>query len=196
MVQGFVEFDGEDDDNYGGKGHVARKEKAAREKVVRLLSGSAARELLLECLQLVLRKQVAWLITEKYFPAEYETVVRDLWDLRLRNLQGLKLATDDSGEESETDRETRMFSSQPDTELSDGTNRSTRSHSRRWKYQQHNSLPMLLDTLGLCYLSSLLMRLPYRVADFYRWANTNQLLFLDAVRHPSPCASSPWICPD
>jgi len=197
-VQGFVEFDGEDDDNFGGKGHVARKEKVARRKEVRFLSGNAARELLLECIQLVLRKQVAWLIKEQRFPSEYETVVRDLWDLRLRNFQGLKLVTDvgddgkaDGGAEYETDRGTPLFSSQPDSELSDATKRSADARSKYWKYEKQNSLPNLLDTLGLLYLGGLLLRLPYRVADFHRWAKTNQLLFLDAVCSPNPRCISP-----
>ena len=113
-------------------------------------------------------------------------MVRDLWDLRLRNFQGLKLATDDSEAESGTDKEARLFSSQPESDLSDATKRSANRRSRNWKNDKQNSLPALLDTLGICYLGGLLMRLPYRIADFYRWAKANELLFLDAVQHPNP----------
>ncbi len=64
------------------------------------MSGTAGRELYLECLQLILRRQLAWLVAEKGFPPQAELVVRDLWDLRLRNFYGLRKAADGDGDGS------------------------------------------------------------------------------------------------
>ncbi|EON96587.1 putative 60s ribosomal protein l40 protein [Phaeoacremonium minimum UCRPA7] len=116
---GYIERDIDEEENFGNTGKVSRKEKEAKEKVVRHLTGNAARELFLECLQLILRKQVWWLIKEKNLPDELETVVRDLWDLRVRNFSGLKLAGEadvESGTEYTTDNE--LFSSQSESERS------------------------------------------------------------------------------
>ena len=179
--QGFVEFQHEDEGNFGARGHTARKEKEVKEKIVRQLSGAQARELYLECLQLVLRKQISWLVGERHFPVEFETVVRDLWDLRLRNFHGLKLTTDTadgSGYES-----SQLYSSQDESAASDSSAKSSVSRARSWKsgIGERWNLPSLFDTLGLCYLGCLLLRLPYRIGDFYQWAKKNQILFLGAV---------------
>ncbi len=168
-------------------GHTARKAKEVKEKEVRHLAGAAARELFLECLQLVLRKQIAWLVKEKHFPVEFETVVRDLWDLRLRNFYGLKLVTDrddpSSGAELSSRTELKLYSSQVDTDDSDTGAKSSDRRPRNWTSDpgERWNTPGLIDTLGLCYLGCLLLRLPYRVGDLYRWAKKNQILFLGAV---------------
>ena len=155
---------------------------------MRHLTGNAARELFLECLQLILRKQVWWLIKEKNLPDELETVVRDLWDLRVRNFSGLKLAGEvdvESGTEYTTDNE--LFSSQSESErsrTSASTTQSTASRARSWTSQpgEHWNLPALVDNLAICYLGCILLRLPIRVGDIYNWAKDDQMLFLGAVQ--------------
>lgn len=189
-IEGYIEVDNDDDDNFGQvKGRVARKQREAKEKATRHLSGNAARELYLECLQLVLRRQAWWLVHEQKLPAELETVVRDLWDLRIRNFAGLRRAageTDaESGAESGVDSGTELFSSQAGSEsdASTATTRTTASRARSWTSEsgQDWNLPGLFHCLALCYLACLSLSLPVRVGHIYNWAKNGQLLFLGAL---------------
>ncbi|KAI7925886.1 hypothetical protein M0657_003996 [Pyricularia oryzae] len=195
-IEGFVEHDFEDEDGFGQKGAVARKEKEVREKASRMLSGNASRELYLQCLQLVLRKQLFWLVHDRGLPPKLETVVRDLWTLRTRNIEGLKTVSEaerdedlqPGGERSETDgSETKMFSSGGESEArrtdrsGTGTRGSSRARSWTSEIGVKRSLPRLIDTLGLCYLGCLLMRLPVRVGDLFGWSKNNHIIYLDAI---------------
>lgn len=190
-AQGYIEIDIDAEDNFGQGGRVARKKREAKEKVARHLTGNDARELYLECLQLVLRKQVAWLVRERRLPAELETVVRDLYDLRIRNFAGLKAASEglagtelESGADSGTDGE--LFSSQAGSESEGGsssaTTRTSISRARSWTSEpgQDWKLPGLFHCLALCYLGCLSLSLPVRVGQIYEWARNDQLLFLSA----------------
>lgn len=188
--QGFIEFDIDEDDNYGQRGRVARKEREVRQKTTRHLSGNEARELYLECLQLVLRRQLWWLVHDRALPPELETVVRDLWDLRVRNFAGLKRTAASaveqeeaagSGADSGTDGE--LFSSQAGSASeSDASTRTTVSRARSWTSEpgQDWNLPGLFHCLALCYLGCLSLSLPVRVGHIYDWARNDQLLFLGA----------------
>ncbi|KAK8091157.1 ribosomal protein [Apiospora phragmitis] len=75
---------GEDEFSTTGKVHRRKREK--RERAAVKLEGAPERELYLECLQIILRKQVWWLIKERGLPAELEEIVRALWGLRVRDL--------------------------------------------------------------------------------------------------------------
>lgn len=160
-----------------------------REKTTRHLSGNAARELYLECLQLVLRRQVWWLVHEQRLPSELETVVRDLWDLRIRNFAGLKKApaADETEPESALDSGTdgELFSSQAGSEsdASTVTTKTTASRAKSWTSEpgQDWNLPGLFHCLALCYLGCLSLSLPVRVGQIYNWAKSNQLPFLGAL---------------
>jgi RNA polymerase I-specific transcription initiation factor RRN7 len=76
---------------------VTRKKKEARQAERKHLTGNEARELYLECLQLLLRKQVAWLVRQKGLHPELESVCRDLWYLRVRLFPGLGKNAKDKG---------------------------------------------------------------------------------------------------
>ncbi len=43
-------------------------------------------------------------------------------------------------------------------------------------------LPRLIDTLGLCYLGMLLLKLPVSLGDVYRWAGQDKIIYSRAVR--------------
>ncbi|CAN8102209.1 unnamed protein product [Discula destructiva] len=189
QIEGFIEVAVDPDDNFGQGGRVARKKRAAKEKATRHFTGNAARELYLECLQLILRKQVSWLVRERRLPAELETVVRDLFDLRIRSFSGLTAAKGDaegpgpeSGADSGTDGE--LFSSQAgsESEASSATTRTSVSRARSWTSEpgQDWNLPGLFHCLALCYLGCLSLSLPVRVGHIYEWARNDQLLFLEA----------------
>ncbi|KAL8346841.1 hypothetical protein RB601_003485 [Gaeumannomyces tritici] len=205
-IEGFVERGFEDEDAFGQTGHIARKEKEERERVSRTLSGNASREMYLQCLQLVLRKQLFWLLRDRGLPPELETVVRDLWALRTRNIAGLKTVADAKREEGDGDDEEaggsfgsgteagtpelKMYSSEGSAseksgDLSDATNITTMStRARSWStdISSKRSLPTLIDTLALCYLGTLLMRLPVRVGDLFVWGMNSQITYLDAIQ--------------
>ncbi|TKW58764.1 Ubiquitin-60S ribosomal protein L40 [Colletotrichum tanaceti] len=164
QLQGYVEFDLGDED-FGQKGRVSRKEKQIKEHVKRVLTGQQARDLYLECLQLVLRQQVLWLVTEKGHKTELETVVRDLWDLRICG--AATVAHDDSASEGEPS----LFSSQLDLAQDEQPHVSTK-RAQSWAVESNNEwpAPRVMDTLGLCFLGCVLLRIPTRIGDLARWA--------------------------
>lgn len=120
-------------------------------------------------------------------PAELETVVRDLWDLRIRNFAGLGRAAaaaedaDSAGADSGTDVE--LFSSQAGSASdSDASTRTTVSRAHSWTSETGHTwnLPGLFHCLALCYLGCLSLSLPIRVGQIYGWARNDQLTFLGA----------------
>ncbi|OHE98770.1 forms a complex with the other RRN protein RRN6 and RRN11 [Colletotrichum orchidophilum] len=175
QLQGYVEFDLGDED-FGQKGRVARKEKQTKERIRRVLSGQQARDLYLECLQLILREQVMWLVTAKGHKPELETVVRDLWDLRTC---GAATATQD---DSASEGEPSLFSSQLDL----GQDEHHQSRNRRaqsWTAENGSEwpAPRVIDTLGLCFLGCMLLRIPTRIGDLCNWARGGSIPYKEAV---------------
>ncbi|TDZ65171.1 Ubiquitin-60S ribosomal protein L40 [Colletotrichum trifolii] len=176
QLQGYVEFDLGDDD-FGQKGKVSRKEKQAKERVKRALTGQPARDLYLECLQLILREQVLWLITVKGHKVEVETVARDLWDLRIRG--AAKAIDNDSASEAELS----LFSSQ--AELAQDEQTSSRfKRAQLWSCDNGNEWPApgFIDTLGICFLACMLLRIPTRVGDLAKWAREGSIPYKQAYR--------------
>lgn len=203
--QGFVEYDIDlEGDNYGQSGAVSRKAREKREKQRKHLEGDAARELYLECLQVVLRKQLAWLVRERGVPRELEGVVRGLWEVRVGGFGGLRMAGGEEGKgkgkaverEGSGSRSVKsepvsgtesdvFFSSQGEGDVSSGGEggpvRGSRVKSWVAKQGQTWPLPTLMDTLALCYVGCMVMRLPVRIGDLFRWARSGRLLFVQAV---------------
>lgn len=193
------------DDNFGRTGKVVRKQRETKEKQRKHLSGNAARELYLECLQLMLRKQITWLIREWNLPMELEIVARDFWDLRVRGFGGLRLAREKSkqrkarsesgksdGGVTSSDGETMMlFSSQGESEAeSDATTATTAtgrsrgsSRIKSWAVSEGQkwAMPNLMDTLALGYVACLVMRRPVRIGELVRAARSGKLAFVGAV---------------
>jgi RNA polymerase I-specific transcription initiation factor RRN7 len=123
-------------------------------------------------------------VSVKGFPPELETVVRDLWDLRTR---GLRMRDGRSGYGSGTET-MMMFSSQGegdtgnDTDATDG--RSLTSRRSRTRVVSVDKLPRLTETLGLCYLGILLLRLPTSLGEIYKWVTRDEMVYTRAVSHP------------
>ncbi|KAI0899959.1 hypothetical protein F4806DRAFT_454544 [Annulohypoxylon nitens] len=180
-LEGFAEHEG-DEDNFGNRGKVSRKVKEKKKKVAVKLSGDEGRELYLEVLQLILIKQVRWLLLEKEFPDDLEEIIRALWSLRVRNLP-IRGSGNDGGRSDREDNQP-MFSSMSEGTgsesdelgLSDATTETWAPDARRrWK------LPKLVDTLALCYLGCLVRRLPTSTADFCGWAQRGEIEYLAAL---------------
>ncbi|KAK0379224.1 RRN complex forming protein [Colletotrichum limetticola] len=174
QLQGYVEFDLGDED-FGQKGRVARKEKQIKERIRRVLTGQQARDLYLECLQLILREQVIWLVTTKEHKPELETTVRDLWDLRI---SGAATAVQD---DSASEGEPSLFSSQLD--LAQDEEHQSRNRAQRWTGENGSEwpAPRMIDTLGLCFLGCMLLRIPTRIGDLCKWARGGSIPYKEAV---------------
>ena len=180
-LQGFTQTQQDEDDwkSQGKKSRAKREEPTTTTSNKPTLSGSDARELYLQCFQLILWKQCHWLIEVKNLPPELETVVRDLWGLRLGCLS--KVLEERSGYSSGTG--TQMFSSTSEGEDSEGGSEfSGRSQRRRRKRKDEGDrLPKMVETLGLLYLSMLLMRLPIGLGQVVDWVRCDEIVFNRAV---------------
>lgn len=170
------------DEEYGTTGRVFRKEREVKEQEKLKLSGRAARDLYLECLQLMLRKQLEWLIDTRGLKAELETVVRDLWDLRIRGSPAAAV------EDPTSDGEMSVFSSQAEASEDESRSRTSRASSRDrrvtdWSAEAGDSwpAPRVSDTLALCYLGCLLLRIPIRIGDLVRWARGGHIVYRQPV---------------
>ncbi|KAM0266506.1 hypothetical protein ACHAPA_006936 [Fusarium lateritium] len=172
QVEGFIQFDIGDDVDAGKLGRVAKKDKEAKEKELRHLTGQAGRNLFLECLQLVLRSQLLWLIRSKGHRDELETVVRDLWDLRIRGSGSLVV-----DKEAQPEEGLAVFSSQPEEPEKDDVPKKQRGRAQSWNPEENADWPMprMIDTLALCYLGCLLLRVPTTIGELCSWANSGRI---------------------
>ncbi|CCU76953.1 RNA polymerase I specific transcription initiation factor Rrn7 [Blumeria hordei DH14] len=136
----------QDEDDFLQLGKVTHKKREVHEHAAIKCKGIAAKKLYLQCIQLVLCKQCNWLVTEKNFAPEIETIVRDLWELRLKTLW------------LEEESNPGFFAKKRGT-VSD-------SHSH----------PQLIETLSLCYLAALLLRLPISLSEVLGWASRGEIL--------------------
>jgi hypothetical protein len=75
-------------------------------------SGRQGLDLYLKCLQLILRHQIWFLVHEKGLPSELETVIFDLWALRITQL-GDRIANDSHENESTRSQTTSEGPSPP-----------------------------------------------------------------------------------
>lgn len=181
QVEGFVQYDMGDEADAGLLGTVSKQRKEKREKELRHLTGIKGKSLYLEALQLVLRRQLIWLVKEKGHPPELDTVVRDLWAIRIAGLP-----EDMQESEGEGDQGSQMFSS---SGFSSGgeeeADRTTRvaPRARSWDPDSSSSwpVPSMIDTLALCYLGCLLLRLPTTISDFHNWANDGNIPYRAVV---------------
>lgn len=159
-----------DEDGFGTQGRKTRLKREKLERVSQLYRGTTATELYLQSYQLILWKQCYDLIHTIGLPAELEGVVKDLWTLRLQLLKSKIGAIPD---------EDAVFSSQPqsETEAED----KHEGVGRKWKVKGKDS-PSLIETLGLCYLGTVLLRLPVSIGEMHRWAVREDIPFIRAVR--------------
>ena len=174
-VQAWVEFDATEED-VRGLGQVTRRKKsdAERSGPRKRLAGATARTLFLECLQIILRKQVAWLTQEENHPAELESVVKDLWDLRVRGCP--------RDEDDDEKRDAKFHSSQDDLSSPDEDEGFT-GKEESWDSSTGSKwpIPSVVETLVLCYLACLLLRIPTTLGDIRNWANGGRMPYKKAV---------------
>lgn len=114
----------------------------------------------MQAYQHVLWRQCYALIHKKDLPPELWTVVRDLWTLRLAKQA-------DRLEKSAGLEEGQPSVSAP-TETSDESE-SEANTELQISGKKGSDAPVLVETLALCYLGILLMRLPVSIGDIYRY---------------------------
>lgn len=172
------------------QGQISRKGQDAKTRVYVVTRGKEAKELYLQCYQLILWKQCFWLVHQKGFPTELETVVRDLWELRVRLLWG------DKNDEEGYGSGTLAFSSTSEGELTDtdGGLSTASKWSRLSNRKEKGSLPKLIETLALCYLGILLMRLPTSLGELFKWVTTDEMIYNRAVSDDPLFASRSLRC--
>ncbi|KAF2450333.1 hypothetical protein P171DRAFT_516235 [Karstenula rhodostoma CBS 690.94] len=169
---------GEDEDQFETAIRVTTRKKVDKEeseKPEKIYTGTKGIDLYVKCLQLILRHQLAYLIQKKGLPAELETVVQDLWTLRILQL-GHKIRN-----ESQDSGSSQVFSTQEsETEADDDP---LILPARKKKLQEN---PTLIDCLALCYLGTLTLRLPVTPGDIYTWTTEEDMPYLNAIRLITP----------
>ncbi|PBP26167.1 RNA polymerase I specific transcription initiation factor Rrn7 [Diplocarpon rosae] len=174
--EGFTQTQ-QDEDDWNAQGKKSRKRRDEKERVETVLSGNAAKELYLQCYQLILWKQCHWLVATLGLPDELRVTVRDLWELRIRVLHIPRSDTNGYGAGTGT----MMFSSASEGE-NVGTDGTGSKRSRKGAVSDEK-LPRLIETLGICYLGMLLLKLPVSLGQVYRWAAEGQIIFSRAIKH-------------
>ncbi|KAF2639478.1 hypothetical protein P280DRAFT_490742 [Massarina eburnea CBS 473.64] len=134
--------------------------------------GSRAIDLYLKSLQLILRHQIWFLIRDKGLPTELETVVQDLWTVRILRF-----------EEKLADERQEFDSSQPfpASDAEDEAGKDTLAFKSRNKKLQET--PTLIDCLVLCYLGMMTLRLPITPGDIYTWTTEGKMAYRKAIKH-------------
>ncbi|KAK4231292.1 putative ribosomal protein [Podospora fimiseda] len=190
QVEGYIQYDIDEDDNFGQIGKTIRKKSEKKAKEKKQLSGNEARKLYLECLQLLLRKQTVWLMKEKGFHRELESVCRDLWLMRVKDFPGLQKRKEGEEKGGQSagggggDDGMAVFSSQDveEEKNEDDSGVDKKRKSRSWSSEIW-ALPGVMDTLGIVYLACLLRGEPVRIGDVWGWARSNQMPFLAAIEY-------------
>ncbi|RAH83599.1 RNA polymerase I-specific transcription initiation factor Rrn7 [Aspergillus japonicus CBS 114.51] len=157
-----------DADDFGTQGRTSRIKKAAVEKAQRTYRGRQASRLFLQVYQLILWKQSYTLVQSRGFPPEFENVIRDLWALHLDTF------ADQINELSELNDEPRFFSSQPASSFDEPPEAKLGTTQTKW--------PRLIDSVALCYIAALLMRLPVSIEDFHRMAIRGEMPFIRIIK--------------
>ncbi|KLO80480.1 Uncharacterized protein LW94_2534 [Fusarium fujikuroi] len=174
QVEGFIQFDIGDDVDAGQLGKKTKKDKEVKEKELRHLTGQAGKNLFLECLQLVLRQQLLWLVQSKGHREELETVVRDLWDLRIRG-SGAFLAEEET---QQTGDGLAIFSSQPTDTEKDDVPKKQGARARSWNPEDNPDYPEILLMSAIVVAAKLCFPLGQH-APFLRAAGTEQSIRFD-----------------
>lgn len=80
---------------------------------------------------------------------------------------------------------TMLFSSASDgnnTDTDGITHRSIGSRRSRKSAAMEEKLPKLIETLALCYLGTLLLKMPVSVGDYYKWAIQDRIVYNRAIK--------------
>ncbi|OJD10497.1 ubiquitin-60S ribosomal protein L40 [Emergomyces pasteurianus Ep9510] len=179
-----------DDEDFGMQGRVIRQKKVKAEKVSKTYHGTQAYQLFLEAYQLILWKQCHTLVHAKGMPGELEVLVKDLWSLRLPQLysrsgDGSAYASDRGTNQSQ------VFSSQMGSSSGAITSASDADYDEDAATEEENAYhrrrlmesPKLIDSLALCYLGLMLLRVPVGVGVLETWILKDEIPLIRAIRY-------------
>ncbi|KAL9042161.1 MAG: hypothetical protein Q9214_003866, partial [Letrouitia sp. 1 TL-2023] len=110
------------------------------------------------------------LICKLGMPDAFETVVKDLWALRLQMLKKLM---------KEAAEEETLFGSQDQAQGGAGSQKTSTPTSGIIESQ---GSPTLLQSLAICQLGIILLRLPVSVGDLCRWVAREDVPYIRAIR--------------
>ncbi|EUC41151.1 hypothetical protein COCMIDRAFT_106921 [Bipolaris oryzae ATCC 44560] len=175
---------GEDDDDYRTASRtVTRKKREVEEDdrtINKIAKGTQAFDLYLKCLQLILRHQIWFLVQNKGLPAELETVVYDLWALRIAQLENRIASNEDPSANPQPQSQT--FSTlESEDDLTD-TEKGRVHGKKRKRSKMLSTAPNLNDCLLLCYLGIKTLRLPITPGDIHAWVTDNKLPYWRAIK--------------
>lgn len=91
-------------------------------------------------------------------PAEIETVLKDLWELRVQLLENRL----DTGADAEA-----VFSSQQQSDREEGNDHQVR---KNWEARGKKT-PGVLESLCLIYMAASILRLPVSIGDLHRYSD-------------------------
>ncbi|KAH8155266.1 uncharacterized protein LAJ45_00275 [Morchella importuna] len=201
LREGELEIEAEDE-GFGPQGDRAARKNQEKEKVQRVLRGRRGFELFLQCYQLILQKQVHWLINKKGFPVELEIMVRDLWALQLKNTSATIPGISDAAPSQEdgpdiegsingwssttgwSSQSEYLYTSDEESQASTNITLNTRNKNRRRrKIPKASDSPRLIASVGLCYLGLMLLRVVVSLGDMHRWIGEEKLIYLRAIDH-------------
>jgi RNA polymerase I-specific transcription initiation factor RRN7 len=127
-------------------------------------------------LQLILRHQIWFLVQEKGLPGELETVVFDLWALRVAQL-GDRIVNGSLENDSQSQQFNTLESEDEATDGEQGTISTPKGRSKKL-----HGVPNLYDCLVLCYLGISTLRLPITPGDVYAWVTDGKMAYRGAIK--------------
>ena len=106
--------------------------------------------------------------------------MRDLWDLRICGCQSGDV---DSGSDGDL-----VFFSQSSTRDDSSSISSRYTVAQSWDTTRGRDWPMprLVDSLVMCYLGCVLLRIPTTVGDLFGWASSERMPYATAVSGTQP----------
>jgi RNA polymerase I-specific transcription initiation factor RRN7 len=176
---------GDDNDDYISASRTVTKKKNVDEdekKSGKTFKGPRAFDLYLKSLQLILRHQVWFLVQEKGLPNELETVIFDLWALRIAQLGDKIASTDEETPGSQSQSSQQVFSTlEQEEEVTDNETGQLRSNKGK-RGLKLLAAPNLRDCLVLCYLGTATLRLPFTPGDVHAWVTDGKLPYRRAIK--------------
>ncbi|KAF1836466.1 hypothetical protein BDW02DRAFT_567057 [Decorospora gaudefroyi] len=174
---------GDDDDYVSAARTVTRKKKDVHEDektAGKTLNGPRAFDLHLKSLQHILRHQIWFLVKEKGLPSELETIIYDLWSLRIAQL-GDKIASKND-DHSESQSQAQVFSTQNSEDEATDDEKGRLSTNQGKRGLRLLASPKLVDCLVLCYLGITTLRLPFTPGDILGWVSDGKLAYRRAIK--------------
>ncbi|OAX83010.1 hypothetical protein ACJ72_02641 [Emergomyces africanus] len=170
------------------QGRVIRQKKVKAERVFKTYHGTQAYQLFLEAYQLILWKQCHALVHSKGMPGELEALAKDLWSLRLPQLYSRSGDGSVYASDHDTDQP-QVFSSSaaaiPGASDADADEDGDAATEEENVYHRRRLMesPKLIDSMALCYLGLMLLRVPIGIGVLEDWILKDEIPLIRAIRY-------------